>query len=486
MNRPTLLVLAAAALLGLLLLLRRRSGRRPPEERKPVQPPALPEAPATVESPRAAEETPVTTEAAAELPVAPEPVAPVAPPESSPAACATRLHRLEERLRARLDGAIADGDDPQRDRLQRALVLLNDRLVHLADSCAEEADGRIQALALLDELAGDGADNTAAAAARALRADDPGPAEELLSTLSEGSDATAGRAAYLGGRLADCRVDLDRALALYRRAVELEPDNPAVLLAAGRTARSLYQYREATGWLEHRVHLCAGHGADDPVALALAQRELAYTCVLGGRQRQAGPLYKESMTALARHLGQDHVEMAVSWQQIAELQEMQGEYDKAATLYRKALAILERQRGPEDPSLLPLLDRLAALCVELEMEEEAVTLYEQLVRIRERILRPDHPQLALCLNNLAEACRLLGRYAEADASYRRSLAVNEAVHGPDHPAVAAVLQELAKLSASQGRSEEAERLRERADTIFRRSVEAAERHTGQESLTLDL
>ena len=52
--------------------------------------------------------------------------------------------------------------------------------------------------------------------------------------------------------------------------------------------------------------------------------------------------------------------------------------------------------------------------------------------------------------------------------------------------MAAVLQELAKLSASQGRSEEAERLRERADTIFRRSVEAAERHTGQESLTLDL
>ena len=302
-----------------------------------------------------------------------------------------------------MDEAIADGDDPQRDRLQRAIVLLNDRLVHLADSCAEEADCRIQALALLDELAGDGADNTAAAAARALRADDPGPAEELLSTLSEGSDATAGRAAYLGGRLADCRVDLDRALALYRRAVELEPDNPAVLLAAGRTARSLYQYREAMGWLEHRVRLCVGHGADDPVALALAQRELAYTCVLGGRQRQAGPLYKESMTALARHLGQDHVEMAVSWQQIAELQEMQGEYDKAATLYRKALAILERQRGPEDPSLLPLLDRLAALCVELEMEEEAVTLYEQLVRIRERILRPDHPQLALCLNNLAEA-----------------------------------------------------------------------------------
>jgi hypothetical protein len=52
--------------------------------------------------------------------------------------------------------------------------------------------------------------------------------------------------------------------------------------------------------------------------------------------------------------------------------------------------------------------------------------------------------------------------------------------------VAAVLQELAKLCAGQGRGEEALALRARADAIFARSLEAAERHTGQESLTLDL
>ena len=105
---------------------------------------------------------------------------------------------------------------------------------------------------------------------------------------------------------------------------------------------------------------------------------------------------------------------------------------------------------------------------------------------RSRVLRPDHPQLALSLNNLAEAYRLLGRYPEAEASYRRSLAVNEAIHGPDHPAVAAVLQEIAKLCASQDKTAEAEGLRERANGIFRRSVEAADGQTGQEFLTLDL
>ncbi|MDX9834303.1 MAG: tetratricopeptide repeat protein [Desulfobulbus sp.] len=527
MNRLILLVLAAAAV---LLLIRRRSTRPRPEVHDQAEPALLPEA-----SAQAANETAVVIEPEAvappdekaddkepatearvarkpaadielplpeEKPAAPdlgqesptvvipmEPAAPVAstrPSALSPEGCAARLQRLEEQLRIRVEAAIADGDDPQRDRLQRALVLLNERLVHLADSCAEEADSRQQALTFLDVLAHDRGNSTAAAAALALRANDTGPAEDMLAALSEQSDAVAGPAAFHGGRLADSRVDLERALNLYRRAVTLEPDNPAVLLVAGRTARSLYKYHEAVNWLEQYLHLCAHQSTDDPVTLALAQRELGYTYVLGGQQRQAGPLYKESMSALARHLGLDHAEMAISWQQIAELQEMQGEYDKAASLYRKALAILEKQRGPDDPTLLPLLDRLAALCVELEMEPEAVRHYQHLVRIRERVLRPDHPQLALSLNNLAEAYRLLGRYPEAEASYRRSLAVNEAIHGPDHPAVAAVLQEIAKLCASQDKTAEAEGLRERANGIFRRSVEAADGQTGQEFLTLDL
>ena len=97
-----------------------------------------------------------------------------------------------------------------------------------------------------------------------------------------------------------------------------------------------------------------------------------------------------------------------------------------------------------------------------------------------------HPLPAPAAVSLAEACRLLGRYAEAEAAYRKALTVNEAIHGPDHPAVAAVLQELAKLCAGQGRGEEARALRARADAIFARSLEAGERHTGQESLTLDL
>lgn len=397
-----------------------------------------------------------------------------------------RLNELEERQRAVLARAMQQGDDQERDRLQRELVIMNDRLALVEDSHADELTCLGEVLATLAQLRGGADEGDVAAVMNRLCEGETQPAEEYLARLSEGVHPLAAQAAYGGGRLAACRVDLRRALALFRRALELEPENLQFLQAAGKTARNLYNYREAVSWQESHVRLSGACGDADPLAKALAQRDLAYTYVLSGQHEKAGPLYKESMTMLARQLGQDHPEMAVCWQQIGELQETLGEYDKAVSLYTKALNILETKRGPEHPALAAILDKLAALCMELEMEKQAVPLYERLVRIREQVLRPTHPQLVKSLGDLAESYRLQGRYAEAEACYLKSLAINETVHGTDHPGVAAVLQELAKLCGSQRKMEEAEQYQQRAAAIFRKSVEAAERKDGGQALTLEL
>jgi len=397
-----------------------------------------------------------------------------------------RLQGLEERQRALLAQAIAAGrDDGLRDRLQRELVIMNDKLALIADSYVEEVACYQQVLETLEQLRGETDEQSALVTAiDRLRNGETEAAETFLAELSGQPHPFAARAAFCSGRLAESRVDLQQALALFRQAVAREPDNPAYLQAAGRAARSLYNYKEALPWLEAFVRLTRQHGDSEPLALALAQRELAYTYVLSGQYQKAGPLYKEAMTALARKLGQDHPEMAISWQQIGELQETLGEYDKAVGLYKKALEILEKKRGPEHPVLAGILAKLAALCMELEMEPQAVPLYERLVRIREKALRPTHPQLAISLNSLAESYRLQGRYADAETCYRRILAINEATHGPDHPSVAAVLQELAKLATSQRKPEEAKQYQDRAAAIFQKSVEASERKS--EALTLEL
>jgi len=398
-----------------------------------------------------------------------------------------RMNALEERQRSLLTQAIGRRDDAQRDRLQRELVIMNDKLALLADSFAEEVACCQQVLETLEQLRGEAGEQAdLERAIDQLQNGETQAAEDFLAGLSEQQRPFAAQAAYGSGLLAECRVDLQKALALYRQAVEQEPNNLRYLQAAGRAARSLYNYKAALPWLESFVRLARTSGEYDPQALALAQRELAYTYVLSGQYQKAGPLYKESMIVLARKLGQDHPEMATSWRQIGELQETLGEYDKAVSLYKKALEILEKKRGPEHPVLANILAKLAALCMELEMEKEAVPLYERLVRIQEKALRPTHPQLAISLNSLAESYRLQGRYADAFACYQKSLGINETLHGLEHPSVAAILQELAKLCISQRQPEEAKQYQQRATAIFQKSVEASEKKSGQEALTLEL
>lgn len=398
-----------------------------------------------------------------------------------------RLYALEERQRSLLTDAIARQDEALRDRLQRELVVMNEKIALLADSYTEEISCYQQVLQIMTQLQQEG--NGSAEldeAVEHLYTGDPEKAEAVLSVLSKKMQPFAARAAYGCGRLAECRVDLQLALTMYRGAIEQDVNNADYLQAAGRVARSLYQYKEALPWLESYVQLKKNSNSRDAVGLALAQRELAYTYVLSGNYQKAGPLYKEAMTGIARRLGEDHPEMAVSWQQIGELQETLGEYDKAVALYKKAISILVKKRGTEHPSLANLLTRLAALYMELEQEKEAVAVYEQLVRIQEKALRPTHPQLAISLNNLAEAYRLEGRYGEAEACYQKILEINETVHGPEHPSVAAVLQELAKLNTTQRRPEEAKRYQERAAAIFQKIVDASEKTSDKEGLTLEL
>jgi tetratricopeptide (TPR) repeat protein len=399
---------------------------------------------------------------------------------------AEQLNALEEQQRLSLAEAIAQNDDQRRDQLQRELVIMNDRLALLADQYVEEMACYQQVLDTLARLQTDEPTPALSQAIAELQTGKTGAAASFLDKLSGQDHPLAVQAAFMRGQLAECRVDLQTAMACYRRAVAREPDNPQYLRAAGLMARNLYTYKEALPWLESYVQIIKGNSQADAKTVALAQRELAYTYVLSGQYQKAGPLYKESMTVLAQKLGQEHPEMAISWQQIGEFQETMGEYDKAVSLYKKALAILEKKRGAEHPALAGILRKLAALCVELELEPEAVPLYERLVRIQEKALRPTHPQLVISLNNLAEAYRLQGRYAEAEACYLKTLKINEEVHGKEHPGVAAILQELAKLCTSQRKSEEAKQYQERASAIFQKSVEAAEKKAGEEALTLEL
>ena len=91
-----------------------------------------------------------------------------------------RLNALEERQRGLLERAVQQGDDSERDRLQRELVIMNDRLALVEDSHAEELASLGEVLATLEQLRDGANEATVAGVAAHLRQGETKQAEEVV------------------------------------------------------------------------------------------------------------------------------------------------------------------------------------------------------------------------------------------------------------------------------------------------------------------
>lgn len=95
-----------------------------------------------------------------------------------------------------------------------------------------------------------------AQAKEALEKGDPTLAEQLFQeVLAKGSKDQKAEAAYQLGALAESRIDYGQANKCYQLAVQLEPDNPKYLNAAGNLKHTLGQYPESEKFLKRALHL---------------------------------------------------------------------------------------------------------------------------------------------------------------------------------------------------------------------------------------
>ncbi len=99
-------------------------------------------------------------------------------------------------------------------------------------------------------------------------------AEQVFDAVAEDAGRAAAAAAFQSGKLAEDRLDYAKALRQYRKAVAVEEDNPDYLLAAGKMARKMADYKQAQEWLERLLELREAEGKND-AALGTALHELA-------------------------------------------------------------------------------------------------------------------------------------------------------------------------------------------------------------------
>ncbi|WP_417913250.1 tetratricopeptide repeat protein [Candidatus Electronema sp. TJ] len=340
------------------------------------------------------------------------------------------------------------------------------KLANLEESYQEKLRLLEDSKEKLQQMAGSLPKQQLAEAEERLAQGDTELAEQLFDQVAAETGQTAAAALLQSGRLAEDRLDYNKALRNYAAAVALAPDNPDYLLAAGQMARTMGDYQRAEEWLEHLLAIREQEGKEDE-ALALALNDLAVVYYSQGRYEEAEPLYKRSLEIWEKALGKEHPHVAATLNNLAELYRTQGRYEEAVPLYKRSLEIWEKALGKEHPHVAAALNNLAGLYQTQGRHEDAEPLFKRSLEIVEISLGKEHPHVATTLNNLAALYRAQGRYEEAEPLYKRSLEIWEKTLGKDHPDVAAALNNLAALYESQGRYREAEPLCQRALAILK-------------------
>jgi tetratricopeptide (TPR) repeat protein len=244
--------------------------------------------------------------------------------------------------------------------------------------------------------------------------------------------------------------EVEAALALIRRALELQPDSAEAhnslgnaLVAAGRHQEAVAAFSTAVSL---KPDLVQAHNNLGNALQALGRYEAAIECY--DRALDRAPSYAEAYENLGRALGAlgQHHEAVIAYEKAIELKPDQASchnnfgtslqalhrYEEAILSYEKAL-----QLKPDFPEAY---NNLANTMLALKRREEAIGYFDKALALK--------PDFAEVHNNRGNVLSALGRHEEAVACFEAALACK--------PGLAEAHCDLANALAALDRFEEAE------------------------------
>jgi tetratricopeptide (TPR) repeat protein len=142
-----------------------------------------------------------------------------------------------------------------------------------------------------------------------------------------------------------------------------------------------------------------------------------------------------------------------------------GRLPEAEKWYQRSLSTWKESAGKDDPSIVKPLISLTSLYLESGMASRAEWLLGSWARDPIQTMHWANPQAVRLLHNLAALEYVRRRRSRAETLYRRALEAAEITFGPRSPEVGLLLNNLGMLLADSGRKKEAGSHLERALAI---------------------
>jgi eukaryotic-like serine/threonine-protein kinase len=277
-------------------------------------------------------------------------------------------------------------------------------------------------------------------------------------TIEASLRATIGNAYLDLGLDVPAQQQLERAIALYRRAGGESRPAAAAMGSLEHVYARLGKFPQAAAvardvWNAER-RLRGPNGRDAVIAESRLAVDTAYQ-----RQPDEARRFGQEAVATARRVfgGSDPATATVLGN--AGLVEFALENWLAAEKwYAEALEIRRARLGPDDPDTLDSMTDLSTVYHRQQRFADAARLEREILAVRRRVLGPDHPDTLQSMANLSVVLNRQNQFAEAESLDTALLAARRRILGPDHPTTLQNMANLANNYRRLGRLADAERL----------------------------
>jgi tetratricopeptide (TPR) repeat protein len=279
-------------------------------------------------------------------------------------------------------------------------------------------------------------------------------AESLLNqALAVGDSAQALRGLVTvyraTGRIPDTDPILERLVAL--------DETPANVEDLARVKASLNQLDRAEALYRRALALRSDTSADPLSSIPVRQR-LAQVLAAANKFPEAE---QEAVSAIAlrvRAVGPQHSDVAGDYAALAKIYQMEQKWQNAAGAWKSVADIQAGAFGYDDLRLADTLDSFGECEYAAQQIPEAEDALRRALAIREFNLGPMNSEVARTTDQLGTLLFKSKRFADAEGFFRRSLDIFQIMLGPENPMLARSYDNLAVTEAQLEKYEEAEKL----------------------------
>lgn len=250
---------------------------------------------------------------------------------------------------------------------------------------------------------------------------------------------------YCLGNIKLIQMAFKQAGVSYKKATQLDPDNPEYLYMLGRTNELLGDYHQAIQCFDRvmSIHLRSFPKNHPCIAHDLNNLGIAWDSLCQKNYLKKAIKYFEQSLSITYNLPEaDYLNLANNLNNLAISYFSLGEYEKAILYYQQALSVFRGILSENDSHVTCILNNIALSLCSLERYEDAKKYYQEALEINIKVWGKYHPLAGQSMNNLGLTCYLLKDYSQAIEYYEQGLTIMGKSFGQDHPCMIQTINNL--------------------------------------------